>query len=134
MLLSLSTSTVPPSVEDPGQVEEAETVTGNDLRLNCPAFGIPLPKVTWFHQEVAIRSNSSKHVLEHEGWTLLIRQTTSEDAKRYFCRAENIAGEAEKTFNVEILGEEWAGLFLNVCVWERARARVRACVRAYVRT
>ncbi|XP_076455301.1 hemicentin-1-like isoform X2 [Babylonia areolata] len=94
---------VPPSVENPGVAEEAEAVVGNDLRLNCPAFGIPLPRVMWFQQDVAIRTNSSKHVLENEGWTLLIRQATPEDARRYFCRAENIAGEAEKTFNVEIL-------------------------------
>ncbi|KAL8608110.1 hypothetical protein ACOMHN_016565 [Nucella lapillus] len=94
---------VPPSVENPGKAEDAETVVGNDLRLNCPAFGIPLPQVTWFQQDAPIRTNSSKHVLENEGWTLLIRRAAAGDSRRYFCRAENIAGEAEKTFNVEIL-------------------------------
>ena len=52
-----------------------------------------------------LQENSTKHGLENEGWTLLIRDTTPDDARRYSCRAKNIAGEAEKRFNVQILGE-----------------------------
>lgn len=85
-------------------MEEAEAVVGNDLRIICPASGIPLPKITWFQRDTPIKANSSKYALENQGWTLLIKQTTVEDASRYFCRAENVAGESEKTFNVEILG------------------------------
>lgn len=77
---------------------------GSDLRLTCPASGLPLPRVTWFMQDTAIKQNTSKHVLENQGWTLLIRQTTVQDATRYYCQAENVAGQAEKAFNVDILG------------------------------
>lgn len=94
---------VPPSVEEPGRMEEEEVVAGNDLRLNCPAFGIPLPEVMWFHKDTALKTNTSKYALENQGWTLLIRQATTEDAQRYYCRAKNIAGDAEKTFSVEVL-------------------------------
>ncbi|PVD21525.1 hypothetical protein C0Q70_17323 [Pomacea canaliculata] len=94
---------VPPSIENPGMMEEAEVVMGSDLRLTCPASGLPLPRVTWFMQDTAIKQNTSKHVLENQGWTLLIRQTTVQDATRYYCQAENVAGQAEKAFNVDIL-------------------------------
>ncbi|XP_012942941.1 hemicentin-1 [Aplysia californica] len=94
---------VPPSVEQPGVIEQSEVVEGNTVYLTCPASGIPLPKITWFRNEVPIKANTSKVTLLESGWTLEIRDSNVSDATRYFCRAENLAGDTEKVFDLEVL-------------------------------
>ncbi|GFN88312.1 hemicentin-1, partial [Plakobranchus ocellatus] len=94
---------VAPTVEGPGVPERPEAIETTTVYMTCPASGIPLPKITWFREETPIKQNTSKVSLLDRGWTLEIRNTNSSDATRYFCRAENVAGDTEKIFDLKIL-------------------------------
>ncbi|KAK6167247.1 hypothetical protein SNE40_021325 [Patella caerulea] len=94
---------VPPRVENPGTIDKTEVMTNQTIKLTCPATGIPLPDITWFVDNQPIKSNTSKYTLLNAGWLLTIANADVSDSNRYICRAENIAGENEKVFDVEVL-------------------------------
>ncbi|KAK3592726.1 hypothetical protein CHS0354_007728 [Potamilus streckersoni] len=94
---------VPPSVDKPGEVEKEEVVTGGSISLTCPASGIPVPTITWFKSNEPIRENSTNYLLLNQGWTLEIRSASVTDTSRYTCRASNVAGVNEKTFDINVL-------------------------------
>ncbi|CAG5129711.1 unnamed protein product, partial [Candidula unifasciata] len=93
---------VPPTVEEPNIPEKTEVIEGSSVFITCPASGIPLPKITWFKQENPIKTNTSKLALLDSGWTLEVKDANITDAARYYCRAENVAGQAEKAFDLEV--------------------------------
>ncbi|XP_059151468.1 hemicentin-1-like [Physella acuta] len=94
---------IPPKVDRAGFPEDLEVIEGSSVKLTCPASGIPLPKITWFKQEQHIKANSSKLTLLDSGWTLEINDANVTDASRYYCRAENVAGQSEKVFDIDVL-------------------------------
>ncbi|OWF52578.1 Hemicentin-1 [Mizuhopecten yessoensis] len=94
---------VPPQIEDSDTVHIPEVVEDGDLLLNCPASGKPLPKITWFKGNQPIKFNSSSYLILNEGFTLQIQNAQQDDATRFICRAENVAGANEKAFDVNVL-------------------------------
>lgn len=94
---------VPPTVENPGEVERPEVIHGKTLRMRCPANGIPPPTITWFINNKAIRNNTERLSLLEDGWTLEITNIQETDTDRYICKAENMAGQIEKNFDVNVL-------------------------------
>ncbi|XP_076093735.1 hemicentin-1-like isoform X1 [Mytilus galloprovincialis] len=94
---------VSPTVENPREVERPEVILGKTLRMRCPANGIPPPKITWFINNKAIRNNTERLSLLEDGWTLEISNIQETDANRYICKAENMAGQSEKNFDVNVL-------------------------------
>ncbi|KAI8779431.1 hemicentin-1, partial [Biomphalaria glabrata] len=93
---------VPPTVDQREIPEKSEVIQGQTVRMTCPASGIPLPTITWFRENVHIKANTSKVSLLDFGWTIEIRDTNVTDATRYYCRAENVAGQTEKVFDLDV--------------------------------
>ncbi|KAH9500753.1 Hemicentin-1, partial [Bulinus truncatus] len=93
---------VPPTVEQREIPDKNEVIEGQTVRMTCPASGIPLPTITWFREDVHIKTNTSKISLLDSGWTIEIRDTNVTDATRYYCRAENVAGQTEKVFDLDV--------------------------------
>ena len=116
---------VPPSVDRPREVTLTEIILDKDLRITCPATGIPPPKITWFINNQPIKNDTSRVSLLDDGWTLEIRNVQGTDATRYRCKAENEAGQSEKMFDVNILCK-FISVYMppiqarnqdNVCEW-----------------
>ena len=53
-------SLVPPTVDNPGEVEDVEVIETQTVYMSCPASGIPLPQITWFRNEAPIKANTTK--------------------------------------------------------------------------
>ncbi|XP_033761247.1 hemicentin-1-like [Pecten maximus] len=94
---------VPPQIEHSDVLVIPEVVENGDLQLNCPASGKPTPKITWFRENQPIKFNSSRYLLLNDGFTLQILDAQQDDATRFICRAENVAGANEKAFDVDVL-------------------------------
>ncbi|XP_023213276.1 hemicentin-1-like isoform X2 [Centruroides sculpturatus] len=76
-------------------------IKNQPLTLNCKTDGIPHPKIKWFRNNTII--NSDDYLFIHNGETLRILQTKEKHGGLYVCRAENIGGSKNKTFNVTVL-------------------------------
>lgn len=96
---------VPPSIEREGEIGRPEVVVGRSFQLTCPASGIPRPEISWFRANKAIRENSTNYYLLDDGWTLSIVNASEEDSTRFTCRAQNVAGNNEKAFDLHVLGK-----------------------------
>ena len=96
---------VPPTVLEPGQIEQTEVIQSQVLKLTCPATGIPPPKITWFINNQPIKNETDKISLQNDGWILEINDVEESDSKRYTCKAENEAGQSEKLFDVNVLSK-----------------------------
>ncbi|XP_048772936.2 hemicentin-1-like isoform X2 [Ostrea edulis] len=94
---------VPPSIEREGEIGRPEVVVGRSFQLTCPASGIPRPEISWFRANKAIRENSTNYYLLDDGWTLSIVNASEEDSTRFTCRAQNVAGNNEKAFDLHVL-------------------------------
>ena len=98
------TFSVASKIERSEDVSKPQVTANNTITLLCPAFGVPLPKVTWyFNQQPIIHNTSTTHILDG-GWKLQILKTTVNNAGRYSCRAKNVAGESEKFFDLQVVG------------------------------
>ena len=96
---------VPPKIDGSSEVSKPEVVVNNTITLHCPASGIPIPKITWYKDDTQIRRNTSHLHLVDNGWKLRVRHARVADTGRYSCRAKNIAGETEKYYDLNVLGE-----------------------------
>lgn len=113
---------VPPKIDSSNIVSTPEVVINNTIILHCPASGNPIPEISWYRDEDAITTNTSRMSLLDDSWRLKISSAQTSDTARYKCRAENIAGEAEKYFDLQVLGESFFlphSLCQSVClsVW-----------------
>lgn len=97
--------TVPPSIDDANIVARPEVISNQNVRLTCPATGIPRPTITWHKNKEPITVSDARHVLLDDGWTLELRNTNPEDTARYTCRATNVAGQNEKVFDLQVLSK-----------------------------
>ena len=77
---------------------------GVQLIINCPAKGIPEPKISWK------RLNAYHDIDPRVGLTvdhsLKINDITSEDAGTYICIAKNTAGVDRSAINVHVAGND----------------------------
>uniref|UniRef100_A0A8D0P964 Hemicentin-1 n=1 Tax=Sus scrofa TaxID=9823 RepID=A0A8D0P964_PIG len=76
--VTLTVHVLPTFTELPGDVSLNK---GEQLRLNCKATGIPLPKLTWTFNNNII-----------PGYELVIERMSKEDSGTYVCTAENSVG------------------------------------------
>ncbi|KAK2908097.1 hemicentin-1 isoform X2 [Channa argus] len=70
-------------------------------QLECHVDGNPTPKITWFKDSQPISSDGPHTVLSN-GRTLLLKTAQVSDTGRYVCVADSVAGNAEKSFNVNV--------------------------------
>ncbi|KAH7693057.1 HIM-4 protein, partial [Aphelenchoides avenae] len=90
---------VPPRIEGE-PVDNVELVEGEELDLQCIYDGVPTPTVVWTKNRLKL----PEHIqVLNEKRFVYVEQVTAEDAGSYRCFAENVAGKAEKTFEVSVV-------------------------------
>ena len=80
-------------------------VVNDQLILECPAQGIPPPKISWIRQGQIIQqySNPSIRILDN-GKKLMIVSAQLLDLGDYQCFVENVAGNSSVDYFVSIQG------------------------------
>ncbi|KAK7078505.1 hypothetical protein SK128_000027, partial [Halocaridina rubra] len=87
-----------PEISPPGD-ETLTVVEGQDLKLPCEVRGHPPPEVYWRKKGHALLPN--EQLIPSPGY-LLMKEVTRDMAARYTCIANNRAGEASKTFIIDV--------------------------------
>ncbi|XP_043555476.1 hemicentin-1 [Chiloscyllium plagiosum] len=93
---------VPPEIRENETPANISVVTNQPFSLFCDVSGHPIPIITWYKDGVSIGNRSIVQVL-NAGKTLKVHKAATGDTGRYTCQTINIAGTAEKIFNVEVL-------------------------------
>ena len=92
----------PPFIEGGGE-ENLKVVRGRHIVLNCQTSGIPFPNITWLKEDKPIFLGDRLRLLAN-GRQLEIQNAQEVDTSSYICRASSIAGQAQKLFNLLVLG------------------------------
>ncbi|XP_077287306.1 hemicentin-1-like [Arctopsyche grandis] len=73
------------------------------IKLNCYAYGNPLPDIYWYKDRKYMGFYDSNMVTEEFGQTLVVKKVRREHDGNYTCVAKNSAGEDKKNFKVDVL-------------------------------
>ncbi|XP_036834633.1 hemicentin-1 isoform X2 [Oncorhynchus mykiss] len=94
---------VPPSIRgvDRDLPEEMVIQVNKTTVLECQADGSPTPKITWLKDSQPI-SPKGPHRLLSNGRSLQVVNAQVTDTGHYVCVADNLAGSAEKSFNLNV--------------------------------
>lgn len=66
---------------------------------------MPDPQVTWYlENEIPFIGNTSDMFVLDNGYRLRIERAQVSHTARYTCQAQNIAGQAEKHYDLNVLG------------------------------
>ncbi|XP_032884067.1 hemicentin-1 isoform X2 [Amblyraja radiata] len=93
---------VPPDIRDDGKPANLSVVMNQPINLFCDVSGHPAPIISWYKDGLPVRGSHAIQIL-NRGKTLRVHKTATGDTGRYTCRGINIAGTAEKIFNLEVL-------------------------------
>ncbi|KAL3315722.1 hypothetical protein Ciccas_005642 [Cichlidogyrus casuarinus] len=76
----------------------------SEMKLECPAFGMPKPTITWYHNGAPISSYSrpSTRFMFQEDKQVLVLTVNQDDAGQYRCVARNMAGNITKDYELDI--------------------------------
>ena len=99
--------TVPPSIDKHlASDRNLSIIAEQALAIDCPATGVPRPKITWYKdgQEIFPENESTMRILSN-GRRLEITGADIQDSGRYKCVAENPAGRSEEEFNLNVWSE-----------------------------
>ncbi|XP_047380794.1 hemicentin-2 [Sciurus carolinensis] len=99
---TLSVLVPPELVGDSDLLTNVTAALRGPLTLLCEATGVPPPAVRWFREEEPIEPGEDTYLLAG-GWMLRKTQAQEQDRGHYSCLASNEAGEARRTFSVEVL-------------------------------
>ncbi len=86
-------------------MDHPRVVINRTVLLECPVDGIPPPKVKWMKNGSPIGPLPAHITLLSDGRQLEIIAAQVSDTSRYTCVATNEAGELQRTFDLEVLGE-----------------------------
>uniref|UniRef100_A0A3B4Z1V9 Hemicentin-1 n=1 Tax=Stegastes partitus TaxID=144197 RepID=A0A3B4Z1V9_9TELE len=94
---------LPPTIRgtDSDLPDEVTVLVNKTTQLDCHVDGNPAPKITWFKDSQLISSNGPHRILTN-GRTLQVLTAQVSDTGRYVCVADNVAGSAEKSFNLNV--------------------------------
>ncbi|XP_019904855.2 hemicentin-1 isoform X2 [Esox lucius] len=94
---------LPPSIRGGGGdlPEEVVVRVNRSTVLECQVSGSPAPKVTWLKDNQPLSADGF-HILLSNGRSLQVSNAQVTDTGRYVCVAVNLAGSAEKSFNLNI--------------------------------
>lgn len=73
------------------------------IKLNCYAYGNPLPDIYWYKDRKYMGFYDSNLVTEEFGQILVVKKVRREHGGNYTCVAKNSAGEDKKNFQVDVL-------------------------------
>ncbi|XP_060630493.2 hemicentin-1 isoform X1 [Anolis sagrei] len=92
---------VPPAIKGGNITIEVSTLLHSMIKLECETMGIPSPAIIWYKDGQVIISNLQALYLE-KGQFLQIPHAQASDSAKYICQATNVAGTAEKIFQVDV--------------------------------
>ncbi|KAM3875993.1 hemicentin-1 [Diretmus argenteus] len=94
---------LPPSIRgtDSDLPDEVTVLVNKTAQLECHVDGNPAPKITWLKDSQPISSDGPHRILSN-GRTLQVLNAHVSDTGRYVCVANNVAGSAEKSFNLNV--------------------------------
>ncbi|XP_030626728.1 hemicentin-1 [Chanos chanos] len=93
---------LPPSVRGAdGEPDEVIVLVNKTTLLECQVDGSPTPKLSWLKDAQPLTPDSTHRLLSN-GRTLQVMNAQVTDTGRYVCVAENVAGSAEKSFNLNV--------------------------------
>ncbi|XP_059503813.1 hemicentin-1 isoform X2 [Stegostoma tigrinum] len=93
---------VPPQIRENEKPTNISVVMNQPVSLFCDVSGHPVPIISWHKDGIPIANSSITQIL-NGGKTLKVLKAATSDTGRYTCQTINIAGTAEKNFNVEVL-------------------------------
>jgi len=92
--------TEPPFISD-DIPHNVSVVENNRVTMPCPASGTPAPRISWFKDGYPLSENEiGVRILP--GGSLQLDHAQSSDAGQYTCRAENVAGNTSKDFDLQV--------------------------------
>ncbi|XP_062920094.1 hemicentin-1 isoform X2 [Mobula hypostoma] len=93
---------VPPDIRDNEKPANLSVVINQPISLFCDVSGHPTPIISWYKDGLPVRESNAIQIMSG-GKILRMHKTVAGDTGRYTCRTINIAGTAEKSFNLEVL-------------------------------
>ncbi|KAJ7986246.1 hypothetical protein DPEC_G00337960 [Dallia pectoralis] len=94
---------VPPSIRDNirDTPVEVNVLVGNSVTLACESHAVPPPTNTWFKNGRMVTESASLRLLA-EGQMLELKEAEVSDTGQYVCKAQNVAGQVDKDFHLNI--------------------------------
>uniref|UniRef100_A0A8C0KRB0 Hemicentin-1 n=1 Tax=Canis lupus dingo TaxID=286419 RepID=A0A8C0KRB0_CANLU len=92
---------IPPSIKGGNVTTEISALINSIIKLECETRGLPMPSVTWYKDGQPVIS-SSQALYVDKGQFLHIPRAQVSDSATYSCRVTNVAGTAEKSFQVDV--------------------------------
>ncbi|XP_033937393.1 hemicentin-1 [Pseudochaenichthys georgianus] len=94
---------LPPTIRgvDSDLPNEVTVLVNKTTQLECYVVGNPAPKITWFKDSQPVSSDGPHRILSN-GRTLQVLTAQVSDTGRYVCVADNVAGSADKSFNLNV--------------------------------
>nr|XP_005290755.1 hemicentin-1 isoform X1 [Chrysemys picta bellii] len=92
---------VPPTIKGGNITTEISTLLSSLIKLECETRGIPAPTITWYKDGHPIIS-SPQALYVDRGQFLQIPRAQVSDSAKYTCLVINIAGTAEKIYQVDV--------------------------------
>lgn len=89
------------------EYEKSQVIEGQPLKIQCEVSSYPTPTIVWYkNDEELTESDFGERIrVLRDGRELEIVEVEEGDAGRYTCVARNLAGEAEKITDLEVIGE-----------------------------
>ncbi|XP_038637840.1 LOW QUALITY PROTEIN: hemicentin-1-like [Scyliorhinus canicula] len=84
-----------------GRPTEILITRGAGVTLECEAYGIPQPTLTWMKDGRPVVSRRGVRV-ENEGRTLKVQRAQEHHTGRYICLAVNVAGRSDRKFDLSV--------------------------------
>lgn len=92
-------------MDSESQLLDVTVTSGNDISLECMAEGTPWPAVTWMKDGQPLINGKGIEIL-NEGRLLQLKNSHVSDTGRYVCIAVNVAGVADKKYDLSVYGEQ----------------------------
>ena len=103
--------------------DNVTALTDTNITIQCRASGIPTPAVTWTKDGQKLSGDGSYTV--RDGGSLVINRADEQDAARYTCTANSIAGKDSASSTVQIVGKKIRGSFLRCVIVALLRSHYR---------
>lgn len=108
---------VAPEFTEKGESEPIVSEEGGDVTLSVDVKGQPKPDVQWFKDDEEVRLSEHVAISEvDDKHALLINDATPKDSGTYKCKASNVGGVAERTFDLQVAGKHYVKYHLNLII------------------
>ena len=105
-------------------IEEITAIKNETVSFDCPVYAVPRAKITWYRSQIPIGTSVSslqhfsRYNISWDTQRLIIGQVIPEDQGEYSCSATNIAGQAQRTFRLNIFGNFYPYFKMKVKLYE----------------